>query len=200
MLRYSFVLLGLVACTPVEQPVLDGIPPAWTQVAADGSPRWQQSDHPLRDIPKLGAIHLSIAGDLYDWETVDFSTDVIDLSAEFLVEGGPMPNTLYLVGYDSGDRLLEGAGLINITATFAQAAPSTSTTATLFTAGQFAEDVVARTQSDLRVTLTELTPDPVDDIRYVAGTIAGHLCGEPPSASECHYITGSFKTDAWMPN
>lgn len=198
--RFGFLAAAIAACTPVDKPVLDGIPPAWTQVplpdAQVAGPDWRSSPSPGRAIPKLGTVTLTSDKGVETWETVDFSSDVIDLSAEFMSG----TNTLSITGYDSGDLLLEGAGLISLTATFAQPTPGTTSNATMFIAGQYAEDVVELSQPDFQVTLDTLTPDTLDERGFVAGSFAGTLCTVPPTVPRCRKISANFATRAWVPD
>jgi hypothetical protein len=185
------------ACKPVETPVLDGIPPAWTQDTAVLGPDWATSAAPLDNVPKLGTIDLVLNDAPAQWQTVDLSVGAIDPTASFeRLNGTP---TLRLTGFAPDDTLLEGRGLISVTATFDDLSGGDAITTDVFLAGSFAEDVVARGDDDLQVTVTQVIRNVENSYGAVAGTITGTLCRVQNDPSGCQSINGAFSSKAWVP-
>ena len=92
-----FALSILWACTPPEEPVLDGLPPAWTQV-----------EQRLSEVPHMGKITATVQGQRQEWITTDLSVGAIDSSAWIRQVGAGAEVTV--LGYAPSDEALTGNG------------------------------------------------------------------------------------------
>lgn len=163
--RFAIISLStLCACAAPEEPVLDGLPPAWTQVELR-----------MSNFPRLGQITAEIDGTPQQWVTVDLSVGAIDSSAWINeVDTGA---EMTVQGYASNDEGLIGANRFLMRFALRTLADERPTITRFAVIPELDEGPQRRDSGNADVTSWILT-QPTDDTLQgrLSATLDGQLC------------------------
>lgn len=163
LIPFPLILTALAGCQPahIEDPVLDGLPPAWTQV-----------EQRLSEVPQLGRIDFETRDSQTTFQTVDLTVGAID-SSVWIHDNGPTME-LTIVGYPPEDEQLTGTGRIEIKARLDNLNDATPD----ITSVVIYDDQAWSGQGPAAVTAWFLTPllNPEDSFGTLEAVIVGNLC------------------------
>lgn len=179
---------GLCACTLEEEPVLDGIPPAWTQV-----------EQRLSEVPQMGRVTIESGGAAEQWLTLDLSVGAIDSTA--WIHQTTTGQSISINGYAPDDGMLTGVNLLTLEFDLASLTDERASVTTFAILGDRVNGLQRRDDGNADVTSWILT-QPTDDTLQgrLFATLGGRLCDAahdtaPLDPASCEDVQVTIETD-----